>query len=214
MAQTAGDSVSGVENVIGSDSADTITGDAMDNALWGRLGADEIDGAGGNDSLHGEAGQDTLTGGSGNDELDGGAASDELHGGSGNDTLSGGDGSDTMAGGTGDDLYLVDNPGDIVDELPDEGTDTVSSAVSFDLDSRLEILELTGTDDINGRGGSNDNEIYGNAGVNRLDGRSGSEGRGGRAPPAGIGVVMGHRTGTAAAWRALEVGWWTPPELD
>ena len=48
-----GDTFINVENVIGSNAADTITGDAGDNRIEGRYGADLITGGGGNDQLFG-----------------------------------------------------------------------------------------------------------------------------------------------------------------
>lgn len=83
-AQTATDTfgnadvISGIEQVIGSDFGDTLTGGADDNLLAGFNGDDVIDGGGGDDLLLGDVGNDTITGGSGADffggriwELDG-----------------------------------------------------------------------------------------------------------------------------------------------
>jgi Ca2+-binding RTX toxin-like protein len=56
-----------VENIIGSTSADTITGDALNNRLVGGGGDDTLSSGGGNDTLDGGAGNDTMTGGVGND---------------------------------------------------------------------------------------------------------------------------------------------------
>ncbi len=47
-------------NIIGSDFADTITGDAANNVLYGGLGADTLNGLGGNDMLIGGDGNDTI----------------------------------------------------------------------------------------------------------------------------------------------------------
>ncbi len=46
----ATDTLSGIENVVGTAQADIITGDAADNALTGGAGDDTIDGAGGSDT--------------------------------------------------------------------------------------------------------------------------------------------------------------------
>jgi Ca2+-binding RTX toxin-like protein len=72
----AGDVISGVEGLVGSDYVDTLTGDAGGNTLFGL------------------AGNDVLSGGVGNDTLDGGAGADHLYGGVGGDILVGGDGYD------------------------------------------------------------------------------------------------------------------------
>ncbi|MER8434730.1 beta strand repeat-containing protein, partial [Mesorhizobium caraganae] len=60
-------------HIIGSDFADTLTGDTAANTLYGGQGTDTINGGGGNDLLIGGPGQDTLTGGAGADtfKLDG-----------------------------------------------------------------------------------------------------------------------------------------------
>ena len=60
----------------------------------------------------------TINGTSGDDSLVGGVGNDTLNGGTGNDTLQGGIGGDSLVGGAGDDLYIVDNAGDIVAEVP------------------------------------------------------------------------------------------------
>jgi len=61
------DTLTGIENLIGSDYNDHLTGDGNSNLLIGGLGNDTLIGGGGNDVLIGGAGNDTLTGGSGND---------------------------------------------------------------------------------------------------------------------------------------------------
>ena len=91
-----GDTVTNVENIIGSAQADTLTGNSKDNRIQGGEGADTIRGGGGNDVISGGLGDDALLdGGAGNDTLDGGAGDDTLEGGGGEDTLAGGDGADT-----------------------------------------------------------------------------------------------------------------------
>ena len=80
-----------IENVIGSEHDDTITGTDdvnVGNKLWGR---------GGNDALTGREGPDTLYGGAGDDSLSGGDEDDILEGGPGADTLTGGRGDDTAS---------------------------------------------------------------------------------------------------------------------
>jgi len=64
-----------------------ITGGGNDT-IAGDSGNNSIDGGAGDDSLSGAGGNDTLLGGDGNDTLDGGANADSLVGGNGNDTAS------------------------------------------------------------------------------------------------------------------------------
>ena len=121
-----GDTLTGIENLLGSRYADALTGDA---------GANRLDGGAGNDRLTGGAGADTLVGGTGldtasyaasaaavtvslldgtasggdamSDTLDsiegltGSAHDDTLIGDAGNNVLEGGTGADTLDGGDG-----------------------------------------------------------------------------------------------------------------
>ena len=72
-----GDTLSGIENLLGSVADDILTGDG---------GVNVLDGGSGNDTLSGMAGDDSLVGGLGNDVLAGGLGADALDGGAGNDT--------------------------------------------------------------------------------------------------------------------------------
>jgi len=129
----------------------------------------------------GNAANNTITGNSGNNRLDGGA---------GNDTLNGGAGIDTLIGGLGNDTYIVDTTTDTIIENAGEGTDTVSSSVTFSLAalSNIEKLTLTGTGAINGTGNAVNNTITGNSGNNRLDGGAGNDTLNGGA---GIDTLIG-----------------------
>lgn len=69
----AGDTFVRVEEVTGTNFADTITGDDANNRLLGGGGSDKLDGGLGNDVLSGGAGNDTLIGGNGRDQLSGGS---------------------------------------------------------------------------------------------------------------------------------------------
>src|SRR4029079_4718202 len=55
------DTLSDIENVIGSSYADVITGGGGINVLWGGDGNDTIDGGGDSDTIFGGAGDDFLT---------------------------------------------------------------------------------------------------------------------------------------------------------
>ncbi|WP_223616401.1 retention module-containing protein, partial [Pseudomonas sp. BF-B-30] len=61
------DTLSGIENLIGSNFNDTLTGDNTNNMINGGLGNDILSGGGGDDLLIGGLGNNTLTGGAGGD---------------------------------------------------------------------------------------------------------------------------------------------------
>ncbi len=100
-----------------------------------------------------------------------------LTGNSAANTLSGGTGADTMIGGLGNDTYVVDDTGDIVTELLNEGIDTVQSSVTYTLVANVENLTLTGTTAINGTGNALDNVLDGsvNTKANVLVGGAGND---------------------------------------
>ena len=72
-ADTGGDTLISIENVIGGAGSDLINGDAQNNVLTGGAGNDTLNGNGGDDTLIGGDGNDTLNGGAGNDTMLGGA---------------------------------------------------------------------------------------------------------------------------------------------
>ncbi|MFO0796476.1 MAG: tandem-95 repeat protein [Gemmataceae bacterium] len=109
------------ENLTGSGYGDVLSGNALDNAVAGGAGNDQVFGgdrlnlfalfvADGADTLEGGAGNDTVDGGAGNDGIFGGdrlaftldagqTDDDSLVGGLGNDTVDGGAGNDGIFGG-------------------------------------------------------------------------------------------------------------------
>ncbi|MFT3736412.1 MAG: calcium-binding protein [Rhodocyclaceae bacterium] len=119
-----------------------------------------------NNILTGNAADNVISGGSGNDTLDGGA---------GNDSLDGGTGVDSMSGGTGNDMYVVDSVSDVVTEKLNEGTDAVTTNISYTLGSNVENLILSGGSAISGAGNSLDNKLTGNTGNNALAGNAGND---------------------------------------
>src|SRR5258708_25767641 len=92
-----------------------------------------------------------LNGTEGNDSIIGTAGNDTINGFGGNDTIDGGAGAYSMVGGTGDDLYFVDNPGDQVVELQNEGIDEVRSTINYTLPDGVNNLTLIGNA-VNGTG--------------------------------------------------------------
>ncbi|MGE0741847.1 MAG: M10 family metallopeptidase C-terminal domain-containing protein [Hyphomonadaceae bacterium] len=123
----------------------------------------------------GGANADTLTGNAVANALSGLAGNDVIVGLAGNDVIDGGAGNDTMTGGVGDDAYVVDSAGDVVTELADEGTDTVTALRTYVLGANLEILILGGAETLRGTGNALGNVITGNAASNRLTGLAGAD---------------------------------------
>jgi Ca2+-binding RTX toxin-like protein len=119
----AGDSISNMENVIGTKFGDYIQGTSADNkiiggegndSLYGNGGHDFLDGGDGNDyiSASGNTGGSQMLGGKGDDTLMGSQGADTIDGGEGNDFINAGTGSDTITGGAGHDKFewMVDAP--------------------------------------------------------------------------------------------------------
>ncbi|UFQ01751.1 retention module-containing protein [Pseudomonas fitomaticsae] len=75
------DTLTGIENLVGSNFNDTLTGDNNNNVINGGLGNDILNGGGGDDLLIGGMGNNTLTGGPGADTFQ------WLKGNSGHDTV-------------------------------------------------------------------------------------------------------------------------------
>lgn len=168
----AGDDVYYVENV--GDIVTELSGDGTDivfstinYTLTANVENLTLQAAGGNISGTGNALNNTIMGNSGNNTLTGDA---------GNDFLFGGLGADTMIGGVGGDTYRVDNVGDVVTELSNEGSDIVQSSISYVLGANVESLVLLGgSGNINGTGNSINNTIVGNSGSNVLIGGAGND---------------------------------------
>nr|KIS32919.1 hypothetical protein TQ38_05310 [Novosphingobium sp. P6W] len=175
--EALGDTLIGIENVVGSAYNDAITGDGADNKLFGLAGTDNLyGGAGddvlsgddGNDNLYGEDGADSISGGLGNDKLYGGAQNDVLDGGDGddqlfgqteddilsgglgNDHISGGAGNDTLIGGDGNDNLIEDTGNDKLDG--GRGNDTLNGASGNDT---YIFDRYSGTDILTDTSGSN-----------------------------------------------------------
>jgi Ca2+-binding RTX toxin-like protein len=128
----------------------------------------------------GTSANDNLIGGTGDDVIQGLAGNDRLFGWTGNDRLDGGPGVDFTDGGPGDDMHLVDNPGDVVFELPGEGNDTVLANTTYVLGAGVSVETLAtdndaGTASINLTGNELANLVIGNAANNVLHGGSGDD---------------------------------------
>ena len=95
----------------------------------------------------------------------------------GNDTLGGfADVVENLFGGIGDDTYIV-GAGDYIQEESNEGNDTVQSRISSNLNSfvNIENLTLVGTAAVDATGNTGTNVITGNAAANYLTGGGGTD---------------------------------------
>ena len=122
-------------------------------------------------TIVGNSGSNTITGGTGNDILNGDAGADSLNGGAGNDT------------------YFFDNTGDIVAEIANAGTDSVTITAAgglFTVGPNIEIITLAGTTNcdvttssliftMNGNSGSNQLKCTGASGVGTFFGNDGDD---------------------------------------
>ena len=179
-----GDTLSGINHLIGSNYDDTLAGN--DNAnilrggegkdyLYGKAGDDHLVGDDQNDNLYGEEGKDRLYGGEGTDYLYGGEGNDRLYGGDGKDYLYGGEGSDRLYGGEGnDDLYGGESKDYLIGGEGNDylyGGDGDDDLYGGDRNNDDDFSE--GNDDI--IGGKGDDFLYGGRGFNLLQGGQGED---------------------------------------
>jgi Ca2+-binding RTX toxin-like protein len=193
----------GSDTVLGNADANKIYGGAGDDNINGGAGNDILTGGPGNDILNGGTGTDTASyadatgpvtvslaitsaqnvgGGDGTDtlisieNLTGSSYNDTLTGNSGANVLNGGAGADTMIGGAGNDTYIVDDPGDVVIEAANGGTDTVETTLaSYTLPANVENLVYIGAGSFTGSGNSLNNTITGGSGNDILFGGNGAD---------------------------------------
>ncbi|WP_257263845.1 calcium-binding protein [Endozoicomonas sp. ONNA2] len=137
--------LSSIENIYGSNFADTLTGNKTENDLYG-LDGDDI--------LIGGIGHDDLYGGNGSDTLYGGDWFDRLFGGEGDDTFYGGNGIDWYYGGTADSNSLA--------PVGEGGFDTVDFSDHVSGDSQGVVVDFTqaGSFKIRNNGEGNAEEMF------------------------------------------------------
>ena len=170
-----------IENASGGGGDDFIVGNEGSNILSGDQGNDFLNGGAGNDVLYGGAGNDTVRGGGATsadgslgDYLYGGAGDDLLisdgaatmYGDAGNDRLLSGRGNDFAYGGDGIDSYEATSAtGPVVISL--NYLNGVGLATGDGSDALLSIENVVGS--------AYDDRIFGDDGVNVLDGGAGND---------------------------------------
>ncbi|MEM9063041.1 MAG: hypothetical protein AAGD13_21475 [Pseudomonadota bacterium] len=176
--------------VLGSNSADVLTGTGAGETIAAGGGADlvlagagndSVGGGTGGDALAGEAGNDTLSGEDGNDLLSGGPGDDLLYGGGDDDALAGGPGADGLFGGSGNDTADYGaSGGPLSADLSDPSSNS-GDAAGDQYDSVENLLGASGfSNTLTGdgvsntiTGGSQNDTISGEDGNDRLVGLGG-----------------------------------------
>jgi Ca2+-binding RTX toxin-like protein len=174
------------ENAIGSAYPDKLTGNSVDNVMFGgdAVGAP----AGSGDTLIGMAGNDSLAAGSGDNSLSGGTGNDTVIGGTGNDVIFGGDpvvvppsgkpidttaggaGSDSLVGGAGNDIIFGGDSGSVPDPnrrttlSGGSGNDTVIGGSGNDVIFGGDAVPTVGTPVDTTAGGAGSDSLVGGAG--------------------------------------------------
>jgi Ca2+-binding RTX toxin-like protein len=196
----AGDVLSGIEDVIGSDFGDRIGGNEVANILEGRDGRDVLYGMGGRDLLYGD---------DGDDRLEGGAGADTLYGGPGIDRatyeFSTAGVSVNLATGHG---HRGDAEGDLLFEIED----LYGSAYNDGLignDGNNSIWGGNGIDNL--KGGDGSDYLYGGVGSDRLDGGGNSV----PLSPFAVGdVLAGQGESDTFVWTHITDTGVTPSAMD
>jgi|CXWL01.1.fsa_nt_gi Ca2+-binding RTX toxin-like protein len=196
------DTLTDIENLIGSDFNDKLIGNTKNNFLNGGTGNDTLVGGLGDDTYVVDSASDVITENlsEGTDQVSssvtytlpvnvenltltgslainvtGNSLANSITGNTAGNVLNGGAGADSLIGGLGNDTYTVDNAGDFVMENLNEGTDKVNSSVAYTLSINVENLTLTGASAINGTGNDLANSLTGNAAINVLSGGAGND---------------------------------------
>jgi len=183
-APSATDTLSGFENIKGSNFVDTLSGDVGVNVISGGAGNDTLDGRDGNDTLLGESGDDTLIGGFGDDLIDGGIGKDVID-------FSTETSSVNVVLKTDDDGTAISNQGtdtirNVEDVIGSDFDDTITGSESknslFGGDGKDIVSGGDGDDIIDGGlladtlyGGGQNDTVHGNEGADTIFGGTGDD---------------------------------------
>ena len=213
VGDAAGDTFSGIEDIIGSKFADTLYGDGGDNVITGGAGNDKIDGAGGfntasyadialgqggvvanlstSSAVSTADGTDTLNniqgllGSINNDTLTGDSHDNVIEGGKGTNELDGGTGSDTAS-------YSTALGGVTVSLAATGAQDTYGAGI----DTLTRFENLTGS--------ANNDTLTGDSNSNVIDGGLGNDTLlGGANTDTGIGDTVTYKSATAGVTVSL-----------
>ncbi len=159
-----------IENAVGGDGDDTLTGNDVNNVLRGM---------GGNDTILAGLGDDTIWAGAGDqgdDYMHGGDGRDVMAGGAGDDLLVGGEGRDLIYGGDGNDVVVLGEWNDADQNTSFQSSEAVTTAATTDV-----AYVGAGNDTVHGTDGNNvigggfdDDVILGYAGNDIIYGGKGS----------------------------------------
>jgi len=196
----AGDTLTGIQNVVGTNSDDTIRGDNLVNNILGGTGNDLIEGRGGADILDGGDGTDTVSYENSTDQVTvnlslltaqasrGDASNDilvnfeNLTGSQYDDTLTGSTDVNIIKGGAGNDILIGGGGADTLDGGADIDTADFSSAtnaVTLNLTTKTGIgndgatVSLQSIENITG--GTGNDTLTGDTGANVITGNDGDD---------------------------------------
>ncbi|MHA7774486.1 LysM peptidoglycan-binding domain-containing protein [Roseibium sp. M-1] len=184
-----GDTLTGIENLFGSNFNDVLSGSGLANYIRGGAGNDTLNSGSGDDQLRGDAGNDVLIGGAGADILDGGSGNDWADYRSSNAGVTValvGSGAQSGGHAEGDTLTGIENlfGSSHNDVLSGNGLDNYIRG--GDGNDTLN----TGSGDDHLRGDNGNDVLIGGAGADILDGGSGNDWADYRGSNAGVNVAL------------------------
>ncbi|WP_281414193.1 beta strand repeat-containing protein [Rhizobium sp. BK226] len=180
IGDAAGDTLSGIEVIAGSNFDDTFIGNGTTITFDGYAGTDTIDYSTSTAAVNvtlGAAGVTTVASG-GDAEGNSFANIERVVGSSFADTLASSTSGHALVGGAGDDIYLVGDQGVTITEAAGGGTDEIRTTLatySMAAVSNVERLTFTGTGNTTLTGNADNNVITGGTGNDTLNGGAGND---------------------------------------